>query len=384
MVEFIRFVPAVLALGVPVALTAQPILAINEDNDHYFKFGADRMNEQELVRYVDRIVGPGHVTDFVMCPCGQRASYDSKAWEPIWAGLNEPNTDGRTNDAWCVNAKRLFDRGIDPYAVWIRRCRERGGVRTWMSMRMNDVHFVNITNYFRNTTFQRTRRDLWRNPQAIPGKSAWEDMALNYAKQEVQDYSFALFKELVDRYDADGYELDWMRFTRHLTPGRERDEAPILTAFMRRCRAYANAVGAKRGRPILLSVRVQAKLEDALGRGCDAVTWAAEHLVDWIIATNFFETNDFDIDLKGWRRRIGTVNPQVKVLPGASDNLDVGSDGRPAPMTSADFSCWARRMYLRGAEGLYLFNVPYLPDDVTDFIYGGGLSRPGLMKGQRK
>ena len=372
----VRCVSAVLTLGCPAAWAERPILAINEDNDHYFKLDADLMNERALVRYVDRIVGPGHVTDFVMCPCGQRTSYDSKAWEPIWAGLNEPNADGRTNDVWCVNAKRLFDRGIDPYAVWIRRCREKGGVRTWMSMRMNDVHFVSVTNYFRNTTFHRTRRDLWRNPQAVPGKSPWEDMAFNYAKREVQDYSFALFKELVDRYDADGYELDWMRFTRHLTPGREREEAPILTDFMRRCRAYADEVSAKRGRPILLSVRVQAKLDDALGRGCDVVAWADERLVDWIIATNFYETNDFDIDLEGWRRTIGRVNVQVKILPGASDNLDLGPDGRPVRMTSGDFSCWARRMYLRGAEGLYLFNVPYLPDDVTDFIYGGRLPRP--------
>lgn len=357
----------------------RPILAINEDNDHYFKFDTRLMTEKDLIAYVDRIISSGQVTDFVACPCGQRTSYDSKAWEPIWAGLNEPNTGGKTNDIWCVNAKCLFDQGIDPYAIWIRRCHEKGGVRAWLSMRMNDVHFVNITNYFRNTTFQKTRRDLWRNPRAVPGKSAWEDMALNYAKQEVQDYSFALFKELVDRYDADGYELDWMRFTRHLTPGHEREEAPVLTAFMRRFRDYANAAAAKRGHPILLSVRVQTKIEEAMNRGCDVVAWASERLVDWIIATNFFETNDFDIDLKDWKRRIGAVNPQVLVLPGASDNLDRGPDNRPVPMTAGDFTCWARRMYLRGAKGLYLFNVPYLPDDVTNFIYGGGLS-PKLVR----
>ena len=367
---------AILALLAGASLTAaeRPILAINEDNDHYFKFAGGLMTERDLVDYVDRIIGPGRVTDFVMCPCGQRTSYGSQVWEPIWAGLDEPDMDGRTNNIWCVNAKLLHDRGIDPYAVWLRRCRERGGVRAWLSMRMNDVHFVNVTNYFRNTTFQKTRRDLWRNPAAVPGRSPWEDMALNYAKQEVQDYAFALFRELVDRYDVDGYELDWMRFTRHLTPGRERAEAPLLTAFMRRCRAYANAAAARRGHPILLSVRVQAKFDDALDRGCDVAQWASERLVDWIIATNFFETNDFDIDLGEWRRRIGAVNPQALVLPGASDNLDRGPDGRVVSMTAGDFVCWARRMYLRGAKGLYLFNVPYLPKDVTSFVYGGGLS----------
>jgi len=363
-------------------LLASAVLAINEDNDHYFKLDRSLMNEPALVRYLDRILLPGHVTDFVMCTCGQRTSYASKVWEPIWAGLGEPDNGGRTNNVWCVNAKLLHDQGIDPYAVWLRRCRERN-VRCWVSMRMNDVHGVNITNYFRNTTFQRTRRDLWRDPNAVPGQSAWEDMALNFAHQEVRDYSFALFRELVDRYDADGYELDWMRFTRHLTPGREREEAPILTEFMRRCRAYANAASVRRGHPILLSVRVFSKFDVALERGCDTVAWAKDDLVDWIIPTNFYSENDYAIDLAGWRRKIHAVNPKVRIYPGATDCLNGSSKGpEPERMTIPDFICWARRMYLRGTEGLYLFNIPYLSDEVTDFIYGGGLDevRVGLGK----
>ncbi|MCQ2392643.1 MAG: hypothetical protein MJ240_14640, partial [Kiritimatiellae bacterium] len=351
------------------AASERPILAINEDNDHYFKLSREMMTKEALVAYVDRILAPGYVTDLVLCPCGQRTSYASKVWEPIWCGTNEPDHDGRTNNIWCVNAKLLDDRGIDPYVIWLGRCRAKG-VRGWLSMRMNDVHFVNITNYFRSTTFQRTRRDLWRNPAAVPGKSPWEDMALNYAKAEVQEYSFSLFRELVDRYDADGYELDWMRFTRHLTPEHEREEAPLLTAFMRRCRAYTNAAAKRRGHPILVSVRVDSKLETALARGTDAPAWAREGLVDWVIVTPFFEKNDFEIDMKGWCRALDAGKSAVKLLPGATENLD-----NTVHMTIPDFSCWARRMRLRGAEGIYLFNVPYLTDDVIDFIYGGGLSR---------
>lgn len=81
-------------------------------------------------------------------------------------GIGEParkdtatHPDG-THDRWAVNAKRLFDQGIDPYEVWIGECRKRG-VEAWVSMRMNDYHFADVTNYFRNTTFCRTRRDLW-------------------------------------------------------------------------------------------------------------------------------------------------------------------------------------------------------------------------------
>ena len=363
------------AMLMPLALQAErPVLAVNEDNDHYFKMDSSQMDKAHLVSYLDEILSPGAVTDFFMCPCGQRASFDSKAWEPIWAGLCEPNTKGETNDIWCVNAKLLHDRGIDPYAVWIARCRERG-VRAWMSMRMNDVHFVSIPRYFRNTTFWRTRRDLRRRPDLDPEKdiASWDSFAFNYVHREVQDYHFAMFKELVDRYDADGYELDWMRFTKHLTPGREREEAPVLTAFMRRCRAYVNETAARRGHPILISARVPTKYEEAKAKGFDPETWAREGLIDWLITTNFYDTNDFEIDVAGWKRRIGEANRSVRVFPGASDNLRKSDIPRqpPIPMTCADFSRWAEAMRSRGADGLYVFNVPYLPEKVRKFVYSG-------------
>ena len=356
------------------AAALAPVLAINEDNDHYFKLGSERMDREHLVAYVDEILSPGAVTDFFMCPCGQRASFGSSAWEPIWMGIGEPNMKGETNDIWCVNAKLLHDRGIDPYKVWIERCRRRG-VRAWMSMRMNDVHFASLKNYFRSTTFWRRRRDLRRRPDLDPEKdrASWDSFAFNYAHQEVQDYHFAMFKELVDRYDADGYELDWMRFTRHLTPGREREEAPVLTAFMRRCRRYADGVAAKRGRKILISARVPTKYDEAREKGFDPEAWAREGLIDWLITTNFYDTNDYEIDVRGWKRRIGAANPAVRVFPGASDKLRKNdSPGRaPIPMTVDDFARWAQAMRARGADGFYLFNIPYLPQDVRSFVYGG-------------
>jgi len=122
-----------------MAYSAKPrVVAVNEDNDHYFKQDASLMTEEALVAYVDRLAG-GKVTHFVMCPSGQRPSYGSKAWEPIWTGLDEAGGQSQPwhYSGWARNAKLLFDRGIDPYHVWIRRCRERG-ISPWLSPRMND------------------------------------------------------------------------------------------------------------------------------------------------------------------------------------------------------------------------------------------------------
>ena len=47
------------------------------------------MTREGLVRYLDDVL-QGPVTHFVMCVDGRRTSYDSKTWEPIWKGVDEP------------------------------------------------------------------------------------------------------------------------------------------------------------------------------------------------------------------------------------------------------------------------------------------------------
>ena len=117
----------------PGAVPPKPWLVINEDNDRYFKRAdlpgnIEKTTAEACEQYLDTVLAGGKVTHFFMCVCGQRASYDSKAWEPIWKGLAgvEVNGSPATNNAWCVNAKKMSDAGVDPYAIWTRRCREKG------------------------------------------------------------------------------------------------------------------------------------------------------------------------------------------------------------------------------------------------------------------
>ena len=80
---------AAMALCALAAFAKQKVVVVNEDNDHYFKLDASLMNEESLKAYIDKMAG-GKVTHFFMCPSGQRPSYGSKVWEPIWTGLDEP------------------------------------------------------------------------------------------------------------------------------------------------------------------------------------------------------------------------------------------------------------------------------------------------------
>ena len=351
------------------AIADKPMLVVNEDNDHYFKFDSSMMTRDALKSYID-FVARGHVTHFFMCVSGQRASFDSKTVEPIWEGIGEPcsydgkqivgnggmRRDGGQSGWWAVNAKKLRDDGIDPYEVWTARCHEKG-VSPWVSMRMNDAHFLpHVTNAFRNTRFARQRRDLWR----VPNANGVFDTTLDYAHREVREYAFAHLMEIASRWDVDGVELDWMRHGYALRPNHERDDAHFLTEFMRRARSALNEIGNKRGRRIQLAVRAGRSPGIARSLGYNVVEWAKEGLVDLVIGTSFYVV-DRDIDVKGWIDALAGANPAVKFLP----CIDMVADPRAKTdlerdMTIAKYRYVANRFYNAGAKGLYLFNAPYI------------------------
>ncbi len=349
--------------------TEKPILIINEDNDHYFKQTSDLMTREALIAYIDRMRDT-YVTHFYMCPQGQRTSYASEVHERIWEGMADGSPvdygPGEDGIRWTSNCKKLYDAGIDPYMVWITRCREVG-ISPWITMRMNDVHFVSQPHYFRNFNFWREHQELWRVPFCKTGN--WTDCAFNYARKETRDFYMACAKELLDRYDMDGFELDWMRFCLHLTPGKETEEAHFLTDFVREVREYADEVGKKRGRRISISVRVPATPEGADALGMRAVEWAKNGLVDQIVASCFFSSSDFNISANSWKEAIG--NADFPVYVATDHGMTCGHGAARTPMNPEYYDGWANNALANGADGLYLFNLVYSPEIFEQLIVRG-------------
>lgn len=370
MMRFFGFVLALLSAWSCVGQD-RPLLVINEDNDHYFKLSPSRMTREALEAYADSIVASGRVTHVVFCTCGQRASFASKAWEPIWAGLGGAAEDGRPHDdIWCLNAKRLYDAGIDPYEVWLKRVKSHG-VQAWLSLRANDLHGVTVPNYFRDTTWWRTHPQYYVVPNSVSQRKY--DYALDFAVAEVRDYTFAMADELLTRYDADGLELDLTRHSWYFRPGHEREDAHFLTEFVARVRTRAREQEAARGHRIGVAVRVPTTLASCKNRGMDVVEWARRGLVDFVSPANNYSSMPMSLPLKQWSEAIAAVSDAVTVIPSA--DMNVGAF--PDCFTLADLAAyrgWAVNMYAEGAKGLYLFNAPYNQcDGSPDALYAGEL-----------
>ena len=364
------------------AAQARGILIVNEDNDHYFKQDASLMNEASLKAYVDGIAEGGRVTHLFFCVAGQRASYDSKVWEPIWKGLGGNGWNGKPeNNIWCVNAKKLFDAGIDPYRVWIDRSRKKG-VSPWLSLRMNDAHGTTISNHFRVSGV------YWAHPEwaRVPGSASenWYDHALDFGQAAVRDYTFAMTREIVTRYRPDGLELDFMRVDSYFRDGEVAAGVPHMNDLVRQVREMSKRMGVK------LAVRVPDTL-DACGRiGLDVLSWCREGLVDMVIPCNYYFSMTFAMPFADWKDRIAAANPRVRVISGSGENVAFERSGF-SHADSASYRGWASRMYSLGADGLYLFNVAYHPlenkrePDLDRKIYSTDLlDREAVTRGPRR
>ena len=362
-------------VGVVVAAQSRLGLAFNEDNSHFFgSRPPSQMTREGLHAFVDQYAGTS-VSHLLLCPNAMRASYDSRVWDAIWRPTGDPIADKqRAGNRWAMNAKRLAERGLDPYAVWISRSREKG-LSPWLTMRMNDVHNVNDPHSYQHSMFWLQHPQYRRVPSARGG--SWMDFAFDYAVPAVREHHLKLIRELLERYDLDGLELDWMRFGRHFRPDREAHSAAILTQFVREVRGLVDEWAAKREHPIKLGARVPTHPDAARGLGMDGVAWAQQGLVDMLVPSPFWSTSDFDIPLELWREQLGDAANRLVLAAGLEHGICAYPGAGRVSNTLESIRGFAAAAWHRGADQIYLFN--YL--DPAPIPGGGAGYRELLEKG---
>lgn len=327
-------------------------LALNEDDSHFFgSRPKEQMTVEGLHAFVDQYANTT-VSHLFLCPNAMKASHRSQARDAIWElkdGQKPPQDDFAKK--WVENARVLDERGLDPYAVWIARCRERR-ISPWLSMRMNDVHNADDVDNYIHSSFWRKHPEYWR----VPGGGSWTDRALDFGRPEVRAHAMAYVRELLDRYDPDGLELDWMRFGYHFRPGHEAEGAVLLTQFMHEVRSLTRLWGEKRGHPLWLGARVPTLPEAARGLGLDGVAWAREGLVDLLVPTPFWATTDFDVPIERWRELLGEAAKGVVLTAGAEILVRAYPGATPIEADLTSTRGFAAASRHRGSDGIYLFN----------------------------
>lgn len=212
---------------------------------------------------------------------------------------------------------------------------------------MNDVHENNNLEHPFHSA-------LWRKPELFrQGHPDYYARALDFAHVEVRNHYQALINELLERYDLDGLELDFLREPYLFSRGKEQEGRQILTAWLRGIRALADVAAKRRGHAVRLGVRVPSAPDAALGLGLDAPAWAKEGLVDLVVVASRWETLEFDLPLATWRELLGN---RVTLAGGLEVNYRPYRAAAPRLVTREEATGAAVAVLTGGADAVYLFN----------------------------
>lgn len=332
------------------------IVALNQDFTQMpVSLSKGEENAAGVRKYFNSVCKSG-LTHFLINPNGHNTAYASEVWDPVW------HHDDRLTDQTLKqfdNLRVLHENGVDWVRVMIDACREQG-VSPWISMRMNDIHNIGDGVNWACSRFWLDHPEYRRKAGKLKGGSFDSELAFDYTHKEVRDHALALVREMLGKWDVDGFEFDWLRFPHHVNDEAElnRTGCAALTDFMRGAKGIVDEFSRKRGKRILVCVRVAAMPEAAVGLGTDAVQWTKEGLVDWVAPCNFFTTADFALPYPEWKAKLTAANPNVRLL-GAFDFAGVSRENIwiPQGVTEAEFCGYLERMYAAGVVDFETFNL---------------------------
>ena len=242
------------------------------------------------------------------------------------------------------------------------------GLETFWTLRMNDIHDAWTPAFVSDWKRQapgRVMSTLEKSRQFDDRRRLWS--LVDFEHPDVQPRMVAIIEEVLQNYDVDGVELDFMRapfYFRTAYEGQPAKEAQveILTQHVRSIRSLVMRESEKQRKPLLLSVRVPSTVELCRRIGIDIAAWLEESLVDVMALGGGYIT--FDLPAKqlielGHRH-------DVPVYPCLSQS---GLMYRPprGESTKQPPEAWfgaASRLWADGADGIYSFNL--FPGPGTD------------------
>lgn len=253
----------------------------------------------------------------------------------------------------------MLAAGTDPLEV-VADFGKRNDIEVFWSFRMNDTHDASSAEYgpimFRaNALKQKHPEWLIGTPENRPKFGGWT--AVDFGRPEIRDLATRYVEEVCRNYDVDGIELDFFRhpvfFKRAAqtgTPCTDQERA-LMTQMMRQIRKVTETEGRKRGRPILVAVRVPDSVDYSRDVGLDIEHWLAEDLVDLMVVSGYFRLNP-------WRTSVELGREHgVPVYPSFDESRVRDPESKKLRTTAAAYRGRTLAARHAGADGVYLFNA---------------------------
>lgn len=334
---------------------APRMICDNDGNEALIGFD-EPLIENHLRQRTTALAGT-HVDSIYYCTTGGfgTCSRQSQVWKPLVDRPREyPNN----------RLQELFDLGTDPLAITVEFCKQNG-LEVLESVRMNDVHDhstkheMGVWRFEQNDFKQQHPECLMATKYRKPVTGAWS--AVDYSQPAVRDSVLAYLTEGCTNYDIDGVHLDFFRhpvFFRSTYEGRKAtdEELAQMTDLVTRVREMTKRVGEKRGRPLLVSIRVPDSVEYCRAIGIDLEPWLAAGLVDRLVTSSYFQLNEWDTTAK-LAHRYG-VQAYSSLDESRVKDPDNPEERQAMRGTLAAFRARAMEGWASGMDGILIFNGP--------------------------
>ncbi len=320
------------------------IIVNNDGNDAR---GLKEGEQKDVEAFLARRTSPlaGSQVDTIYYCSGVFNFYTQKSDETELRGHGDQR---KLDWAW-----ELTKLGTDSLTV-ITDFGHKHNMEVFWSMRMNDTH----------DSADGALLSQWKlsHPELLMGKKEdrfrhgggrWS--AVNYGLPEVREKVFRILRDVCTRYDVDGIELDFFRHPVYFKPqmtGKPvtQEQCDQMTDLLRRVRAMTEEVAQKRGRPMLISIRVPDSLGFAKAIGLDYERWMQDDLVDILVGGGYFH-------FEPWENLVALGKKYDVPVYACLSASRVVSASKPGG--AGDAAVWhgeAASAWKAGVNGVYLFN----------------------------
>jgi len=257
----------------------------------------------------------------------------------------------------------LIQHGTDPLKLVIEACRKRGIEIIW-TIRMNDIHDNWTPELFSQwkkdhpQCLMGTPADLKQYPESDP-RNVYS--FADFAYPEVRDLTVLIVEDVLNRYDVDGIDMDFLRHVCYFKETRLHEPVTpehldMLTDMVARVRAAVLAASKKKGKPILLSARGLPTLELNRRFGFDVEQWGKNEYVDFIAVGGGYAP--FTMPARDMIRRGHEWGIPVYLCLSGSGMIQRGV--KHSDLSGGNTEAWrgaAANAWRAGADGLMTFNL---------------------------
>ena len=226
------------------------------------------------------------------------------------------------------------------------------GMESFASIRMNDVHDSFLDGM---TSWKFTHPQFMVDTCGMLPEFELYTTAQDFSHPQVRERKLEIIDEISQRYDVDGFELDYIRhpvlFSRRMRGEPcNADEVQTITSFMHQIRRITDAAAARRRRPLLIAVRLPDTSTACLVNGMNLAAWLEEDLIDILIAGGGYAPFGMPLD-----SFVEACRPHgVPIFPCVNQGTaDLLSQGEFLAFVRALATNW----YQAGADGLYFWNL---------------------------